>query len=195
MTKEEGSMDIAKNRKAIIATVKQVYFVVVGLAIISTIIRFIPSFNMNYFGATTWLFLAFLITIIRFSLGGVISFSEYADKGAFWRFLLDLHFYFITMVLFFMVGYFIANPAKYIFYFKLLLFWDLIWVFLVEILLGVKGFSGILPKFKAIWPWPVTDLIILAALFSNIPWLILLGAIIAAVIDYTVCRKTVYWGS
>lgn len=200
------------NRDTIVSAFKGIYFVLVGLAIVNSLRPMLIRILSIRYVSTDWLaktgeffnyifvkdpvvllWLAFLITLIRFTFGGIHSLVvDKSKENGYVRFLFDLHFYTITLILFFVLGSFVGYPGRFVLTFLILIYWDLFWILLVEILLGGGGLNAMFQRLNSTVPWIGTDFGMLIALYIASPAAIVLGAIMVAILDYTVCRRE-YW--
>ena len=151
-------------------------------------------FQHTFPDSKIWLFGAFLITLIRFSLGGIIALEEHKEDGnkpqpreemhgSYWNFLQDLHCYIITMILFLLLSQTIMTLIIFKKVFIVLLIWDLIWIFFFNILFEYK--KGLKKRFIKFEPWITSNFIILSSLwFFPRPFIIFIACILAAYYDY-----------
>ena len=199
-----------KELSPIISAFKEIYYVVVGLAIINSVSKLIIHFskpvtlefaNYNFMlilkifvleVLLAWpvlLLIAFLLTIIRFTLGGINALEKHQHEKGYCLFLFDLHFYIVTMVLFFVAGNYVDNLEAFIFYFRIILIWDILWI-IFEIVSSGKDWEK---RFSQISIWFLTDLAFLFPfLLSKNPIYILEGAVLLAIADYIYCKDE-YW--
>jgi hypothetical protein len=203
----EASLD----RAPIVSAFRGIYFILIGLAIVNSLrpvlIRLLsiryssPDFLVRVNEFFTYFFLkdpvallwlAFLITLIRFTFGGIHSLVVDKRSDNFVRFLFDIHFYIFTIILFFVLGSLVGYPGRFVVAFQVLIFWDLFWILLVQVIMGGDGFNGMLERLDLMSPWIGTDLGLLIVLFIANPAAILIGAVAMAIADYYICRRE-YW--
>lgn len=170
-------------------------------------------FKEVIFAAPTLLLLVFFFTIIRFAIGGITSFRKHADYKQYLLLTIDFHFYIVTLILFFIVGFFITDVSRFRFYFIVLLGWDLLWIILGEIIgHSISKFRDkernekhtpvhyLIKEIKKYRIWILTNVVLIFIAFIKepqtlLPALLLLGSFLAAGIDYYFNRDDYFYAT